>query len=81
MLSDLSPNERETLLLFAQDGAGGLYDMNALGKLFSLGLLTIGDCRRIELTTTGRATCAKIQATKHGEHDGAPLIKKTRRSE
>ncbi len=64
VLSNLSPNERETLLLFAQGGSDGVYDMNALGKLFTLGLLTIGDERRIALTTAGTKACERIRALK-----------------
>lgn len=55
--------------------------MNALGKLFTLGLLTIAEERRIALTVEGRETCKRIAESKDGHQDGAPSRKNLRRSE
>ena len=60
MLRNLSPRERETLVKLGERGPGGNFDINALNKLFTLGLITVSGDRRVELTDAGRDICGEV---------------------
>ena len=56
MLTQLSPDECDTLLKLDEKGPAGSFDQMPLGRLFALGLIEVSATqRRLVLTEAGRS--------------------------